>query len=66
MLRGIVILVAAPFVFLLGLVLCSALASSAWSYSSSSSAFSLYGIFLFLRRQLDLIGSIRQVIASRF
>jgi hypothetical protein len=28
--------------------------------------FGLYGLFQFLRRQLDLIGSIRQVIASRY
>ena len=67
MLRGIFLLVGGPFVLVSALTLVFALRVVGvvllllliWP-------FSLYVIFVFLRRQLDLIGSIRQVIATRF
>jgi hypothetical protein len=66
MVRGIIILFLSPFIIftvvgvaavgrLLGLILAIIIL-----------LFSIYYFFLFLRRQLDLIGSLRQVIASRY
>ena len=63
MLRGIAILVLAPICFLLGLASHGGEVRRRNHCSSSPVRFSLYGLFLFLRRQLDLIGSIRQVLA---
>jgi hypothetical protein len=63
LIRGIVILVLAPVVFfiLLGLALLPCIG---FIFVLMVLGYSLYYFFLFLRRQLDLIGSLRQVIAS--
>ena len=66
MVRGIVILVLAPFLLVMGMVLVMALKVVGAIGFLIGVLFSLYGLFLFLRRQLDLIGSIRQVIATRY
>ena len=66
MMRGIAILVLAPFAFMFGLLLVFALKCVGLITFLVAMLFGLYGLFLFLRRQLDLIGSIRQVIASRY
>ncbi len=65
MIRGIVILVAAPFCFVLAVLLMMVGCVGIITFVLAV-GFSLYGLFRFLRRQLDLIGSIRQIIASRF
>ncbi len=66
MFRGIFILVMTPIAFLFGMILIRGLGCTGAMIFFACMLFGLYGIFLFLRRQLDLIGSIRQVIASRF
>jgi hypothetical protein len=64
--RGIVILVATPFAFLVGIGLIAALRCFGLIMLLVAVLFGLYGLFLFLKRQLDLIASMRQVIASRY
>jgi hypothetical protein len=66
MFRGIAILVLSPFAVMLGVVLVAALKCVGAILFLVAVLFSLYGLFLFLKRQLDLIGSLRQVIASRY
>ena len=65
MFRGILILALTPVAPVVGMVLIRALMCMGASIFLVAVLFGLYGLFLFLRRQLDLIGSIRQVIASR-
>ena len=69
MMRGIGILVATPFLFV-GAIFVFALFSKLPVVNLVLAVLACFGfgfvMFMFLRRQLDLIGSIRQVIASRF
>jgi hypothetical protein len=64
--QGILILVVAPITVFLLLILIRALACCGLIPAGLLLFYGLYYIFLFLRRQLDLIGSLRQVIQSRF
>ncbi len=67
MLRGIAIIVLTPFVGLVSLLFVGLLGPIAGRILFFAIILGCgYGLFLFLRRQLYLIGSIRQVIVSRF
>jgi hypothetical protein len=64
LIRGVAILVCTPAILFLLVALAGSVAGAL--FAPPILLGSLYYLFLFLRRQLDLIGSLRQVIASRW
>jgi hypothetical protein len=61
--RGIAILILTPLVLFALVALAGSCVGAL--FSPPIALYSLYYLFFFLRRQLDLVGSLRQVIASR-